>query len=166
MDVFLRTFLPATSQAGIPMSTISRHMPILRRCVESDDATALIARAHRPDRPLTSDFLLLLTFRRFVVTQESRVLHRLRLHLNTELRLLSNVTWHPDPHLKAIELAATAVDGIRERFWIHTRHSKQVWHLDALFSHLFRPRAVTPGSQPGTAEPGRYVGFADHLVRV
>jgi hypothetical protein len=144
MDVFLRTFLPATSQAGIPMSTISRQIRIFRRCVESDDSAVLVTRAHRPDRPLINDFLLLLTYRRLVVTQESRVLHKLRLHLNTELRLLSNVTWYPDPHLFAIEFAATAVDGIRERFWIHTGAAKQVWHLDALFSYLFRPRVTEP----------------------
>ena len=162
MDVFSRTFLPATSEAGIPMPTVSRHMPIVRRCVESDDATVLVTRAQRPDRPLGRDFLLVLTYRRLVVTQESRVLRRLRLHLNTELRHLANVTWHPDPRLSAIELAATAVDGIRERFWIHAGHPKQVWHLDALFSHLFRPRIVAARA----GEPAPYVGFSDHLVRV
>ena len=139
-------------------------MPIFRRCVESDDAAVLVTRAQRPDRPLGSDFVLLLTYRRFVVTQESRLLRRLRLHLNTELRHLANVTWHPDPRLSAIELAATAVDGIRERFWIHAGHPKQVWHLDALFSYVFRPRALAPGT-PGSDGPNRYHGFSDHLVR-
>jgi hypothetical protein len=162
MDVFSRTFLPATTEAGIPMPTVSRHMPIFRRCVEPDDATVLVTRAQRPDRPLGSDFLLLLTYRRLVVTQETRVLKRLRLHLNTELRHLANITWHPDPRLAAIELAATAVDGIRERFWITARHPKQVWHLDALFSHIFRPRMAAARA----GEPTPYVSFADHLVRV
>ncbi len=155
MDVFSRTFLPATSEAGIPMPTVSRHMPIFRRCVSSDDATVLVTRAQRPDRPLGNDFLLLLTYNRLVVTQESRLLRRLRLHLNTELRHLANVTWHPDPRLSAIELAATAVDGIRERFWINAGHPKQVWHLDALFSHLFRTRVISQRTD-----------FDSHLVRV
>ncbi|WP_020522901.1 hypothetical protein [Catelliglobosispora koreensis] len=162
MDVFSRTFLPATNEAGLPMPTVSRHMPIFRRCVEPDDATVLVTRANRPDRPLGQEFLILLTYRRLVVTQESRVFKRLRLHLNTELRHLANITWHPDPRLAAIELAATAIDGIRERFWIHAGHPKQVWHLDALFSHIFRPRMLTPR----VGEPEPYVGFADRLVRV
>jgi hypothetical protein len=164
MDVSLRTFLPGTSQSPIPTPAVKRHMAILRRCVESDDTTVLVTRAHRPEQPLGSEFVLLLTYRRIAVTEESRVLHRLRLHLNTELRHLANVTWYPDPHLKAIELAATAVDGIRERFWIHAMHPKQVWHLDALFSYVFRPRALAPGT-PGSDGPNRYHGFSDHLVR-
>ncbi|BCB80707.1 hypothetical protein GCM10022251_01480 [Phytohabitans flavus] len=142
MDVFSRTFLPAAAEAGVAISTVSRHMPVFRRCVEADDATVLVTRCLRPDRPMQGEFLLLLTYRRLVVTQETRVFHRLRLHLNTELRHLSNVTWNPDPRVAAVELAATAVDGIRERFWIKTGHPKQVWHLDALLSHVFRPRLV------------------------
>jgi hypothetical protein len=138
------------------MPTVSRHMPVFRRCVEPNDATVLVTRAHRPDRPLGREFLLLLTHKRLVITQESKVLRRLRLHLNTEIRHLANITWHPDPRLAAVELAATAIDGIRERFFIHAGHPKQVWHLDALFSHIFRPRAVNE-------RHGRHE--ADHLVR-
>jgi len=140
MDVFSRTFLPAAAEAGVAIPTVSRHMPVLRRCVESDDPAVLVTRCLRPDRPLRGEFLLLLTHRRLVVTQETRVLHRLRLHLNAELRHLHNVSWSPDPRLSAVELAATAIDGVRERFWIRTGHPKQVWHLDALLSHVFRPR--------------------------
>ena len=72
------------------------------------------------------------------------MLHRLRLHLNSEIGHLGNVTWNPDPRLSAVELAATAVDGVRERFWIRVGHAKQVWHLDALLSHVFKPRAQRP----------------------
>ncbi|HEX6681539.1 MAG TPA: hypothetical protein VF062_02010 [Candidatus Limnocylindrales bacterium] len=138
------------------MPTVSRHMPVFRRCIEPNDPAVLVTRAHRPDRPLGREFILLLTYRRLVITQESKVLRRLRLHLNTEIRHLSNITWHPDPRLSAIELAATAIDGIRERFWIHAGHPKQVWHLDALFSHIFRPRMLNE-------HHGRHE--ADHLVR-
>lgn len=155
MDVFSRTFLPASDEAGMPMPSISRHMAIFRRCVEPSDATVLVTRANRPDQPLGNKFVLLLTYRRLVITQESRFLKRMRLHLNTELRHLANITWHPDPRLSAIELAATAIDGIRERFWIHAGHPKQVWHLDALFSHIFRPR-TTP----------QRTAYEDHLVGV
>jgi hypothetical protein len=141
------------------MPTVSRHLPVFRHCVEANDATALVARAHRPDRPLGREFLLLLTYKRLVITQESKLLRRLRLHLNAEIRHLSNITWHPDPRLAAIELAATAIDGIRERFWIHASHAKQVWHLDALFSHVLRPRNLNEGQVRG----GRH--RADRLVR-
>ena len=141
------------------MPTVSRHIPVFRRCVEPNDATVLVTRAHRPDRPLGREFLLLLTYKRLVITQESKVLRRLRLHLNTEIRHLSNITWHPDPRLASIELAATAIDGIRERFWIHAGHPNQVWHLDALFSHIFRPRTINERYE----RHGRHE--ADHLVR-
>ncbi|MEH0974951.1 hypothetical protein V6U77_27835 [Micromonospora sp. CPCC 205546] len=144
MDVFSRTFLPAAAEAGLAVQTVTRHMPVFRRCVGSGDATILVTRCGRPDRPMAGEYLLLLTHRRLVVTQQTRVLHRLRLHLNTELRELSNVTWSPDPRLHSVELAATAIDGIRERFLIHTRRPKQVWQLDALLNHAFRTRLRTP----------------------
>lgn len=142
MDVFSRTFLPAAAEAGVAIPTVSRHLPVFRRCVEPDDATVLVTRCLRPDRPLQGEFLLLLTHRRLVVTRQPRVLHRLRLHLNVELRQLTHVTWNSDPGLSAVELAATAFGGGRERFWIPVGHPKQVWHLDALLSYVFRTRIV------------------------
>jgi hypothetical protein len=142
MDVFSRTFLPATSEAGLTMPTVSRHMPILRRCIEHDDPAVLVARCVRPDRPLGREYLMVLTYRRLVLTQESWLTRRLRLHLNTELRHLGNIVWLPDQRLSAVEFAATAVDGIRERFLVKVNHPKQVWHLDALFSHVFKPRVL------------------------
>ncbi|MEG3634443.1 hypothetical protein [Micromonospora palythoicola] len=160
MDVFSRTFLPAAAEAGLAVQTASRHMPVFRRCVGSGDATVLVTRCSRPDRPVHGEYLLLLTHRRLVVTRQTRVLHRLRLHLNTELRELSHVTWSPDPRLHCVELAATAIDGIRERFLIRTQHPKQVWQLDALLDHAFRtrvrsapPRVVTTVAEPSTARP-------------
>lgn len=144
MDVFSRTFLPAAAEAGIATQTASRHMPVFRRCVGSGDAPILVTRCSRPNRSATAgEYLLLLTHRRLVVTRQTRVLHRLRLHLNTELRELSDVTWGPDPRLHCLELAATAIDGVRERFVIRTRHPKQVWQLDELLNHAFRTRVRT-----------------------
>jgi len=144
VDVFSRTFLPAAAEAGVAIPTVSRHLPVFRRCVAADDPTALVARCLRPESPMKGEYLLLLTYKRLVVTYESRVLHRLRLHLNSEIGHLGNVTWNPDPRLAAVELAATAVDGVRERFWIRVGQPKQVWHLDALLSHVFKPRPVRP----------------------
>ena len=138
MDVFSRTFLPAAADAGVAIPTVSRHMPVFRRCVEPDDSTVLVTRCLRPDQPMSGEFLLLLTYRRLVVTSETRVLHRLHLHLNAELRHLSSVTWNPDLRHCAVEIAATAVDGVRERFLMRLADPDQVWHVDASLKHVFR----------------------------
>jgi hypothetical protein len=140
MDVFFRTFLPAAAATGVASPTVSRHLPILRNCVDAGDPTILVTRCVRPEQSAHHSYLLLLTTRRLVVTEQSRVLHRLRLHLNTDLRHLGNVTWTPDPRELLVELAATAVDGVRERFLIRADRPSQVWELDALFSHAFRPK--------------------------
>jgi hypothetical protein len=139
MDVFARTFLPAAAEAGVAIPTVSRHMPIFRRCVEPDDATVLVSRCCRPEAPLAGEFMMLLTNRRLVVTQETKVFHRLRLHLNANLRHLNNVTWNPDYARSAIEIAATAVDGVRERFRLRLADTDAVWHFDGLLQHVFRP---------------------------
>ncbi|WP_051799832.1 hypothetical protein [Catenuloplanes japonicus] len=149
MDVFYRTFLPAAAEAGVAIPTVSRHMPVFRRCVEADDTAVLVARCLHPDRPLQGEFLLVLTERRLVVTQETRLLRRLRLHLNAELRHLGNVNWNPDVRSSAVELAATAIDGVRERFWIRVGHPKQLWHTDALLKRVFRPARPTPAAAVG-----------------
>ncbi len=141
MDVFSRTFLPAAAEAGIAIATVSRHMPIFRRCVDPDDETVLVGRCNSADRPMRGEFLMLLTHRRLVITQETRLLRRMQLHLNTDLRHLSNVTWNPDMQRNAIGLAATAVDGVRERFWMRVTDADQLWHRDALLNHVFRSRS-------------------------
>jgi hypothetical protein len=153
MDVFSRTFLPAAAEAGVALPAVSRHMPVLRRCVEPDDSTVLVTRCLRPDRPMSGGFLLLLTYRRLVVTQETRVLHRLRLHLNADLRHLSNVTWNPDLSRTAVEVAATAVDGVRERFRIRLHEPEQVWHVDSLLKYVFRDRATRVRQRRPAAVP-------------
>ncbi|MFI1197009.1 hypothetical protein ACH4T9_27635 [Micromonospora sp. NPDC020750] len=160
MDVFSRTFLPAAADTGLAAQTVSRHMPIFRRCVGAGDATILVTRCSRPQRPV-GEYLLLLTHRRLVVIRQTRVLHRLCLHLNAELRELTDVTWSPDPRLPSVELAATAIDGVRERFLIRPQHPRQVWQLDALLHHAFRTRlrtareriVATIGDAPATARP-------------
>jgi hypothetical protein len=145
MDVFSRTFLPAAAEAGVAIPTVSRHMPIIRRCIESDDTTVLVARCVRPEAPLAGEFLLLLTRRRLVVTQETKVLHRLRLHLNANLRHLTNVTWNADLTRSTLEIAATAVDGVRERFRMRLNGTDAVWQFDGLLRELFhQPRSVAP----------------------
>ena len=138
-----------------PASVMSRHLPIFRRCVAADDATVLVTRCTRPDAPVPGNYLILLTRRRLVVTQQSRLLQRLSLHLNTELRHLNNVTWAPDPRLPALEFAATAVDGIRERYLIRAGRRQPVTQLDALVNHAFL----------GTGAPGPQVATSPKEVR-
>ncbi|GGK10881.1 hypothetical protein GCM10010123_46030 [Pilimelia anulata] len=148
MNVFSRTFLPAAHEAGLPVSTISRHLPVLRQCVAATDAVSLVARCSRPDRPQREDFLLLLTRRRLVVTRQGWPLQRLRLHLNAELRHLRHVSWAADPRECAIELAATAVDGVRERFRARVPGPQQLWRLDDLFTRVFRGDAAAAARRP------------------
>ena len=137
MDVFSRTFLPAAAEAGVTIPTVSRHIPILRRCVAPDDSTVLVGRCVSPDHPHSGDFLLLLTCRRLVVTSETRVLRRLRLHLNAGLQDLRNVTWRLDLTAAAVELAATTVAGRRERFRIRLSEPEQGWQVDSLLAQIF-----------------------------
>jgi hypothetical protein len=151
MDVFSRTFLPATSEAGIPIPVVSRHMPVLRRCVAPEDTTLLVSRCQRPGQPMAGSFLLLLTNRYLVISRESRLLRRIQLHLAAQLRDLSDVSWVADARLCAVELAATASDGVRERFWIPVRDERRVSHVDARFGHAFRSRTVAPHREQGLA---------------
>ena len=153
MDVFSRTFLPAALTAGVTQPTANRHMPVFRRCVGSGDIAVMVTRCARLDRPAQGEYLLLLTHHRLVVTQQTRLLRRLRLHLNTELRHLSNVTWNTDSQSGVVELAATAIDGIRERFLIRVGRPKQVWHLDALLGNVFRNRVLGASTPLGWTAP-------------
>ncbi len=140
MDVFSRTFLPAAAEAGVAIATVSRHMPVFRRCVDPDDTAVLVTRCARPDDPMAGDFMMLLTYHRLVVTQETRLFHRLRLHLNANLRHLSDVTWNPDLRQPVVEMAATAIDGVRERFTLRLAEPQQVWHFDELLKQVFHNR--------------------------
>ena len=140
MDVFSATFLPAAAKAGVPIATVSRHLPVVRRCVEADDSAVLVTRCLRPGQPMAGEFLMVLTYRRLVITHETRVLRRLRLHLNANLRHLSDVSWNPDHRQSAVEMAATAVDGVRERFRMRLGEPERVWHFDELLNHVFRDR--------------------------
>ncbi|BCY15528.1 hypothetical protein L3i22_106160 [Actinoplanes sp. L3-i22] len=135
MDVISRTFLPAATEAGTVIS--HRHLPIVERCVEAGDDTVLVTRCTRPEAPLAGEYLLLLTRRRLVVIQRTPVLHRLRLHLNVKLRHLSNVTWRPDLSRPALEMAATAVDGVRERFRMKFANTDAVWHFESKLREVF-----------------------------
>jgi hypothetical protein len=107
------------------------HLPVLTSCVGPRDTTVLVARCARAGA--SGDHVLMLTRRRLIVTSKSRVLRRMRLHLNSELHHLSDVTWTPEQG--GVALAATAIDGVREHFWIE---AADVAHVDSLLAEVFR----------------------------
>src|SRR4051794_9194158 len=121
MDPFDRTFLPAAAEAGLPLASISRQIPIFRRCVGIGQTVLIVTKCSRLDRPFSADHLMLLTRDRMVIPSESRMLHRARLHLDAAVTELSKVVWEADARLTAIEFNASAPDGVRERFLIKTR---------------------------------------------
>ena len=142
LDDFSLTIQPAAAQSGVETSAVTRHLSIFRRCVGQRDTPVLVARCSSADpRPRKigrrRHDMLLLTRRRLVVTAECGPLRRLRLHLNCELRDLGDVSWTPEPALGGIRLAATAVDGVREHFWLDAGSADRVGRLDAVLRQLF-----------------------------
>ncbi|MFF0377372.1 hypothetical protein [Actinoplanes missouriensis] len=129
-------------------------MTMFRRCVDQDDAAVMVARCARPGAPLSGDYYLLLTQRRLVVTQETRALHRQRLHLNAYLRHLNNVTWRLDLSKPGIELAATAVDGVRERFRLRLADTETVWRVEELLRQVFHGRPAVVAAPARRAPMG------------
>jgi len=50
MDPFDRTFLPAAAEAGLPLASISRQIPIFRRCVGIGQTVLIVTKCSRLDR--------------------------------------------------------------------------------------------------------------------
>ena len=147
LDPFSRTFLPAVEAARIPVGTANRHIDVLRRCAGDRDHVALVALCYRSHQPLArgrQGHLLMLTRQRLVVTTFSPVTRRLRLCLNAELHQLADVTWTPEPAERAVQLAVTAIDGVREHFWIRLGCDDQLARLDAVLTDAFRGPWVAP----------------------
>jgi len=129
------------------MATVNRHLPVMRTCVGTSDTALLVARCAPSRQPIgrtTPTTLLLLTRHRLVITGESRVFRRLHLYLNESLAHLANVTWSPALDRRAVQLAVTAMDGVREHFWIAMSCADEVMRADALLRAFFRPRVLTP----------------------
>jgi hypothetical protein len=123
-------------------------MPVLRSRVTPEETTVVVAQCRLSGQPLAgARMVLLLTNRHLVVSRESRLLRRPRLHLASDVRDLTDVMWAADRRWCSIELAVTTRDGIRERFLIPARDARRVRRLDALFSNVFRYRTPPP---PGT----------------
>jgi hypothetical protein len=103
------------------------HLSVLERCVGPGDATVLVARCSLADA--SGRYMIMLTRRRLVVTARNWLTRRLRLHLNLELRHLSDVNWAHEPRLGGVRLSVTAIDGVREHFLIDTADAVGVEHL-------------------------------------
>jgi hypothetical protein len=160
LDVFSRTFLPLAEEAGIASVTVTRHAPLIRSQVDGDDPALLVAQCSRPDRPVGGTHVLVITKRQLVVTSETRLLRRPRLHLASPVEDLESVTWSADPVAAALDLALSTAEG-RQRFWIRGLHPRHLWRLDAALLKVFRASAdaarrgvlVVPPRSPGRALP-------------
>lgn len=89
MDRFGYSLLPLAAEAGLDTITVSRHLPLFRRCVERDERALAIAPCSGPHRRLDGGLLMLLTQRRLMVVQQTRHLHHVRLHVHAELERLT-----------------------------------------------------------------------------
>ncbi len=148
-DAFSRTYLPAAAEAQIPMATVNRHAAVLRRCAGTRDSVTIVAPCSRSNRSFgwgRPSSLLMVTSRRLVVTTQSPVLRRLGLHLNAELAQLADVTWTVEPGENSMQLALTAMDGVREHFTIRMGTREQLQRLNDTFTVLFR--RGTPRRKP------------------
>ncbi|WP_426509173.1 hypothetical protein ACPPVO_00650 [Dactylosporangium sp. McL0621] len=150
LDTFSRTFLPATALAKLPGGTVARHVQVLRRCAGDRDVVAVVARCttSRGRRNV-----LMLTRNRLVVTSETPLLRRVALHLNADLHQLADVTWTPEPDRTGIQLGVTAIDGVRENFWIRLDSKAEMWRLDEALKQAFRtPWGVIEPARAATAK--------------
>jgi hypothetical protein len=135
----MELFRPAAAPTGVEIPAVSRHIPIFSRCLGLRDAPVLVARCRRVgSRPRRRPGqVLMLTRHRLVITAESRLLRRMRLHLNCDLRDLADVTWTPEPEQGGIRLAATAMDGVRENLWVDAGDADRVRRVDDVLKAAF-----------------------------
>ncbi len=150
MEVFARTFASSAGHAGLAQAAIERHFPLYRRCLGGTDPVLLVGRCLRPERPWTGEHLLALTRTRLAVTHESRVLRRIRLHLDAPVSGLTAARWSVDPVQLTAELSVVSRDGDRERFQLRARTARALWQLEATFSYVFRVGS-TPVPLPNIA---------------
>ena len=133
---FSRTLLPAAAESGLPVTTVSRHMPVLRRHLADAGPVLVAAGAIFADRPWLGDVVVAITEKQLVVTQETRFLHRVRPHIVASVPALVNVSWSLDPREATMELAFTGKRQ-RHRFLMNAHDRHQVWRLDAVFGQIF-----------------------------
>lgn len=148
MDLFSRTMLACSAEAGLTTTAISRHVPLLRRNIRAGDQVSLLGRCVGSDGLGSGDHVIMLTGERLVVTRQSRLLGRVRLCLDAPVNSIKNLRWSADPAGPGVELNFTVLEGPdatephRWHFWLPATHAKRVWRIDALLARAFRrPRA-------------------------
>jgi hypothetical protein len=165
MDLFSRTMLACSAEAGLTTTALTRHVPLLRRNIGSADQVSLLSRCVGSDGLGSGDHLLMLTGERMVVTRQSRLLGRVRLCLDAPVAAIENLRWSADPSGPGVELNFTVLEGPgatesrRWHFWLPAVHAKRVWRIDALLARAFRrPKA---DSRPATDRLANPSLFAD-----
>lgn len=159
MDLFSRTMLACSAEAGLTTTALSRHVPFLRRNIRAGDQVSLLSRCVGSDGLGSGDHVLMLTGERLVVTRQSRLLGRVRLCLDAPVAAIENLRWSADPAGPGVELNFTVLEGPgaaephRWHFWLPAGHAKRVWRVDALLARAFRrPKAVArPVNAPRSA---------------
>jgi hypothetical protein len=121
--------LEAASEAEVPTATVRRHLPMLSHCLPAQDEVLLVVRATRPYAGDRRNYLLVLTRHRLLVTAETGLRRRVHLHLTAALSQLADVIWTPEPALGGVQLSATAVDGVREHFYLHCPDAELVGRI-------------------------------------
>jgi hypothetical protein len=156
MDLFSRSMLASSAEAGLTTTALSRHVPLLRRNIKPSDQVSLLSRCVGSDGLDRGDHVLMLTGERMVVTRQSRLLGRVRLCLDAPVAAIENLRWSADPAGPGVELNFTVLEGPgateprRWHFWLPASHAKRVWRVDALLARAFRrPKATArPAGKP------------------
>jgi hypothetical protein len=155
MDTFGFSLLPAAAEAGLDTLTLSRHMPVFRRCVDRQDTTLLLAACTLPDRLVNGHGLLfLLTRQHLVVTRHRRLPDRVRPRLAAPLSELSAVRWQPRALSGVVDLSFRFA-GQDHHLWVRASYPGQLARLQSVFGQLFpafvprqRPTIQTPAPVP------------------
>lgn len=161
MDLFSRSMLACSAEAGLTTTALSRHVPLLRRNIRAGDQVSLLSRCVGSDGLGSGDHVLMLTGERLVVTRQSRLLGRVRLCLDAPVAAIENLRWSADPAGPGVELNFTVLEGPgasephRWHFWLPASHAKRVWRVDALLARAFRRPKVTarPAGRPRQQRP-------------
>jgi hypothetical protein len=159
MDLFSRTMLACSAEAGLTTTALSRHVPLLRRNIPAGDQVSLLSRCVGSDGLGNGDHILMLTGERIVVTRQSRLLGRVRLCLDAPVSAIENLRWSADPAGPGVELNFTVLVGPeatephRWHFWLPATHAKRVWRIDALLARAFRRPRADAWSAAETAHP-------------
>jgi len=117
----------------------ARHNSVFSRCLGHRDTPVLVAHCRQAGTRSRRrrGHVLMLTRRRLVITTQSHLLRRPRLHLNCDLRDLADVSWTAEPELGGVRLAATAVDGVREHLWLDAGDAEGVRQVDGTLRSVF-----------------------------